>query len=279
LSEPDEPAIHRTLPPDLAEALARARPRLGRFADRIWHADALGSTNDAAARLAGSGAEEGTTVVADAQTAGRGRLGRAWYSPPGAGLYTSVVLRSAVPHSADSTPSRLSLLTLAVGVALAEALRLATALPVDIKWPNDLMIGRRKVGGILAEGFKVGAPSGFVVVGFGINLRTAAYPPDVESRATSVEAELGRPADRGVILAEALAAIDAWLVHLLDGRFGVILSRWQALAPSCRGAWIRWTAAEGTRRGLTAGIDQGGALLVSVGDRTERLIAGEITWE
>lgn len=279
MSEPDDHPVRRTLPADLAEALARARPRLGRFADRTWHADALGSTNDTAARLADAGAEEGTTVVADAQTAGRGRLGRAWFSPPGAGLYASVVLRSGVPRSADPTSIRPSLLTLAVGVALAEALRAVTALPVDIKWPNDLLVGRRKIGGILAEGFDVATPSGFVVVGFGINLRTAAYPSDVERRATSIEAELGRTVDRGVVLAEALAAIDAWYVHLLEGRFGVILSRWQALAPSCRGAWIRWTAAEGTRRGLTAGVDQAGALLVSVGDRTERLIAGEITWE
>ena len=271
--------MHRALPSDLAEALAASRPRLGRFADRIWYADALGSTNDAAARLAGTGAEEGTTVVADAQQAGRGRLGRAWFSPAGAGLYASVVLRSGFPRSARLAPSSPSLLTLAVGVALAEALRAATALPIDIKWPNDLLVGRRKIGGILAEGFDLATPSGFVIVGFGVNLRTAAYPPDIERRATSIEAELGRPVDRGVVLVEALAAIDAWHVHLLEGRFGAILSRWQTLAPSCRGAWIRWTAAEGPHRGVTAGIDQAGALLVTVGDRTERLIAGEITWE
>jgi BirA family biotin operon repressor/biotin-[acetyl-CoA-carboxylase] ligase len=278
LSQPDDFAVRRLLPDDLAEALARARPRLGRFADRVWHGDAVGSTNDAAARLAAAGAEEGTTVVADAQTAGRGRLGRQWFSPAGAGLYASIVLRSGVPRATALSVAGPSLLTLTAGVALAEALRVATALDVDIKWPNDLLIGRRKLGGILAEGFDLAMPGGYVIVGFGINLRTTAYPPEIRSRATSVEAELGRQIDRGPVLAESLAALEAWLGHLLAGRYSAILSRWRALAPSCRGASIQWAAADGTRSGVTAGVDDAGALLVATDRGTERVIAGEIIW-
>src|SRR6185436_9792131 len=111
--------------------------------------EATSSTNDVAAHLAELGANEGTIVAADAQTAGRGRLGRSWFSPPGAGLYVSIVLRPSGDLSKTGNPS--ALLTLASGVAIAEGVGASTGLPVEIKWPNDVMIGRRKLAGILAE--------------------------------------------------------------------------------------------------------------------------------
>src|SRR5690606_6342284 len=140
------------------------------------------STNDEAARLAAAGATQGTTVVAAAQTAGRGRLGRAWFSPPGAGLYASVVIRD---------PRAAPLLTLAAGVAIAEGIRAAAGLPVEIKWPNDLVVDaglgrRRKLAGILTEGSSGVDGLQFVIVGFGVNLLPAAYPADIADRATSL---------------------------------------------------------------------------------------------
>src|SRR5690242_19863216 len=183
------------VPDELAPALAAAAGRLGPFEARIRFMPSVGSTNDVAAALAQAGAGEGTTIVAEHQTAGRGRRGRTWFSPPGAGLYVSVVLR---PGDSDSLTPAVTLLTLAAGVALAEGVRAATGLPVGIKWPNDLVVERRKLAGILAEA--VGSPGvSAIILGFGINIRPAAYPPEIASRATSLESELGRPVERGLV--------------------------------------------------------------------------------
>ena len=132
-----------TLPDDLATALAMAGDRPGIFGRRVlWYAE-VGSTNDVAAALADRGEPEGTVVVADAQSAGRGRHGRAWASPPGAGLYMSTLTRPAA-HA-------VGLLTIAAGVAIAEGIQAATGLQPQLKWPNDIYMDGRKLAGILAE--------------------------------------------------------------------------------------------------------------------------------
>jgi len=270
---PDRPG--GTLPDDLAAALGPAHERLGPFASRLRHVASVGSTNDIAAALAASGAAEGTAVVADQQTAGRGRRGHTWFSPPGSGLYVSVVLR---PGGADDAARAITLLTLTAGVAVAEGVRAASGLPAAIKWPNDLLVERRKLAGILAEA--VASPHGVqaVVLGYGINVRTSAYPPELASRATSIEAELGRPVDRGLVLAETLAALAARYADLAAGRFDAILGAWRAMAPSSRGATVEWATPDGPRRGRTDGIDDDGALLVRTDAGLERIIAGELTW-
>ncbi|MBE3072639.1 MAG: biotin--[acetyl-CoA-carboxylase] ligase [Acidobacteria bacterium] len=271
MSRPPDLPAPLALPDDLADAVARAGSRPGSFGADLLYFGTVGSTNDIAARFALAGARDGTTVLAEAQSAGRGRMGRAWFSPPGAGLYASVIIR-------PETAQPVSLFTLVAGVALAEALRATTALPVDIKWPNDLVVGRRKLCGILAEGHASHGRLQHVVVGFGINLRSAAYPAQIADRATSVEAELGRPVERGTVLAASLAALAARYEDLRASRFGAILSRWRALSPCSSGAAIEWTTAGGAHRGVTAGIDDDGALLVRADDRVERIIAGEVRW-
>jgi BirA family transcriptional regulator, biotin operon repressor / biotin---[acetyl-CoA-carboxylase] ligase len=138
-------------PPELADAIAGARDRLGPFGARVLYFRTTGSTNDIAASLAAEPDAFGTVVIADAQTAGRGRRGRTWFSPAGSGLYVSVVVTPA--RSATDPGRATTLLTLATGVALAEGVERATGLAPAIKWPNDLLIGRRKVAGILAEAF------------------------------------------------------------------------------------------------------------------------------
>lgn len=238
--------------------------------------ESTASTNDVAARLAESGAEEGTIVVAERQTAGRGRHGRVWFSPPGAGLYVSVIVRPASDESNDENPA--ALLTLASGVAIAEAVRAVTGLPAEIKWPNDVLIGGRKLAGILAEAAVQAGTLQFVVVGFGVNLRPAAYPPELAPRVTSIEAETSRPADRAVLVAEILAAMGERCADLRAGRFDAILSAWRRLAPSVPGARVEWDSPAGVVRGRAEDIDRHGALLVRVGERIERLIAGEVRW-
>src|SRR5688500_14004340 len=212
--------------------------RLGRIGHRMHWLEKTGSTNDVAARLAELGAEEGTTVVAEMQTAGRGRHGRVWFSPSGAGLYVSVIIRPGSGTLHENNPA--GLLTLASGVAIAEAVRAVTGLPAQIKWPNDVLIGGRKLAGILAEAAVQAGALQFVVVGFGVNLQPAAYPLELAPRVTSIEAETSRPSDRAVLLAEILAAMGERCTDLRAGRFDVILSAWRRLAPSLPGARVEW---------------------------------------
>lgn len=281
-----------TLPPDVRDALEASRADRGAFGEPLYFYPAIGSTNDAAARLAEAGAPEGTTVVAEEQTAGRGRSGRSWFSAPGAGLYVSVIIRpdaaSTVPGGSfrkmgsgtefHILPSEIGLLTLAAGVALATAVREATGLQPNIKWPNDLLCGHRKLAGILAEASATGAGLDAIVVGFGINVRQVAYPADLADRATSIEAELGRPIDRGLLLARALARLSAVREALRRGETAAVLDQWRRLAPSAAGRPVSWTGTAGERRGITAGIDQDGALLVDTDGARERIIAGEVIW-
>jgi BirA family transcriptional regulator, biotin operon repressor / biotin---[acetyl-CoA-carboxylase] ligase len=283
-SLPDGLSSPQPLPDELAEALARASARLGPFSSRVLYFSEVPSTNDLAGRLAARGAEEGTVVVAEAQSAGRGRLGRSWFSPPGAGLYVSLILRPADspadrPGQPPTGTARVpSLITLTAGVAVAEALRKSAGVPVQIKWPNDLVLGVRKLGGILTEAAGDGVAQGHAVVGIGINLRTTAYPSEIADRATSIESELGRPVDRGVVLAEILAGFAARYADLSGGRIDAILARWRDLAPSSRGARVAWTGPEGHQEGTTAGIDDDGALLIRAGTTLQRVIAGEVRW-
>jgi BirA family biotin operon repressor/biotin-[acetyl-CoA-carboxylase] ligase len=260
------------LPADFAEALERAGPRLGCLGSEIVFFWTVGSTSDVAAALAARGDREGAVVVAGAQTAGRGRRGRTWFSPPSSGLYVSLVL---APGRARVTPDRaIALLTLAAGVALAEAVELVAGLEADIKWPNDLFVGRRKLAGILAEGVSREA----VVLGYGINVGPMAYPRELSDRATSLELELGRPIDRAILFAETLAALASRYHDLLEGRFDAILDAWRTRSPASQGARVSWETVAGSRSGMTVGVDERGALLVDLGDRIERVVAGELTW-
>ena len=188
----------------------------------------------------------------------------------------SVVL---APASATADPARATtLLTLGAGVALAEGIEQATGLRVDLKWPNDLQVSRRKIGGILAESSGAGDRSDTVVVGYGINVLSTAFPPELRDRATSLESELGRAVDRHHLLAETLASLSQRYEDLLAGRFDAILDTWRRLAPGASGARVAWTTNAGTASGVTAGIDDLGALLVRVGDKVDRIVSGEVSW-
>jgi len=323
--------LHQPLPDDIARRLAAHAAALGAFARVPQYHACVSSTNDVAARLAEAGAPEGAWVLADEQTAGRGRRGRTWASPPGAGLYLSVVFRPtvtgpasggtfgaagpsteepvvSVPVAHGSAPNAsvasraiahahdtraTSLLTIMAGVAAATSVRAATGLAPTLKWPNDVVIEPpaspgdstragfsrfRKLAGILAEASATGGDLQFVVMGIGINLTPAAYPPDVAARATSIEGELGRPADRALVLIELLSALADGRRALLDGRADDVLRAWRASAPSSIGRRVRWQAG-GPRAGVTQGIDETGALLVRTENGAERIIAGDVEWE
>jgi BirA family biotin operon repressor/biotin-[acetyl-CoA-carboxylase] ligase len=254
-----------SIPEEFADALTWARPRLGSLASRtLWFPD-VGSTNDIAAALADHGAAEGVLVIADRQTAGRGRLGRAWVSPPGAGIYASVVLRPD-PYSA-------SLLTLAAGVAVAEGIGAACGLAVHMKWPNDVHVDGRKLAGILAEG-----TAGQVVLGIGINVQAARYPPEISGRVTSIEIELGRSVDRGLVLAECLASLSAHYLDLQERKGSRVIDAWRQRAAPMLGRRVEWDAAGERQTGQAQNIDDEGALIVKVGTGSVRITSGEVRW-
>ena len=266
--------MSETLPDEIAAALEHSADRRGHIGFPVHYFTEISSTNDEAARLAELGAPEGTTVIAAAQTAGRGRFGRTWFSPPGAGLYASVICRTvtAAPY-----------LSLAGGVAVADGIHAATGLPVEIKWPNDIVVhagaGRwRKLAGVLSEASSTTEGVQHVILGFGVNLRSAAYPPEISERATSVEVELGREVPPGPILAETLVALSERLAQLAAGERVALLARWRVLAPTATGAAVEWNSASGPRSGRTAGIDDDGALRVLVDGGVERIISGTLKW-
>jgi BirA family transcriptional regulator, biotin operon repressor / biotin---[acetyl-CoA-carboxylase] ligase len=258
------------LPADLRRALDAVAGRLGAFAGRATWFPVLPSTNDLASRLADGGAPEGTVVVADRQTAGRGRQGRAWCSPPGAGLYVSVLLRP---------PARATgLLTLAAGVALADGIQAATGFPPVLKWPNDILAHGRKVGGILAEAGTAVRAVQHVVLGFGINISVAALPPEVARIATALETELGRPVDGAAVLAECLAALWREYEQLVAGAERATLDRWRERARPMLGRAVEWDRDGRVLCGVAEDVDASGALVIRSGGGTERLIAGEVRW-
>lgn len=256
-------------PDDLAaalNALRDARPELP--IDVRWHAE-VPSTMDVAAALVSAGAAHGVVVGADQQTSGRGRRGRVWESPPSAGLYFSFIARPPLRANAA-----LPLITLAAGVGVRAGVLAALGWAPQLKWPNDVMVGGRKLAGILAEGLGVGSSEQAVVIGVGLNVLPSAYPPDVAARATSLEAELGRAVDRGQVLAAVLAGLCDSLATL-ERTPGDILQAWRAASPSASGTRVEWDS----RSGTTAGIDDSGALLVRTSSGIERVIAGELTWQ
>jgi BirA family biotin operon repressor/biotin-[acetyl-CoA-carboxylase] ligase len=211
------------------------------------------STNARARALAAEGAPHGTLVTADAQTAGRGRQGRAWVASPGDALLMSLLVRRVDP-----------LLPLAAAVAVCESLA-----PLDtlVKWPNDIWLSpRRKVAGILLEGRP---QEGWAVVGIGLNVRTREFPDELRETATSLTLA-GVETTVPEALAALLAALDRWL----DAPAAEVLSAWRS-RDALRGSPVRWTGGSGT----AAGITDDGALLVETDAGRVELGAGEVHLE
>ena len=261
---------------DLAAAVARAG------LPPIIHLPSVGSTNDEALLLAEAGAAEFSSVLADEQIAGRGRRGRSWASPPGAGMYLSIIVRD------DGLGAEVPLVTLAAGVAVAEAVMDVSGLPVQLKWPNDVVIGWpwRKLAGILCEASALGTAQGALVVGVGVNLQRAAYPPEVAGRATCLDAECDRPVALADLVVASLSRVREHVGHLRAGRRASVLERWRQFGrESLDHRPVVWHDAQGPRRGHAYGVSDTGALLVRAVDpvsgqpRAEQLIAGEVQWE
>jgi BirA family biotin operon repressor/biotin-[acetyl-CoA-carboxylase] ligase len=233
-----------------------------------WYEE-VGSTSDVAKELAEEGAAHGEVVVAEAQTAGRGRRGRGWSSPHGRNLYLSAVLRPELP------PARAPELTLVASVALCQAVRQADV-PASIKWPNDLLVGHRKLAGVLAESHS-GPPASFVLVGCGLNVNQEADDLAVLGRAaTSLQLESGRAIHRGELLVLCLERFEAWLALSLRERSEGLRREWERRLWG-RGRRVRLRDRDLEITAVIEGIAPDASLLVRLDSgEPRRIIAGEI---
>jgi BirA family biotin operon repressor/biotin-[acetyl-CoA-carboxylase] ligase len=261
----------RLYPEEIQQGLAT-----GWLAREIHHFDETDSTNRVALELARANAAHGTTVVAEGQTAGRGRLGRSFFSPPYLNLYTSIVLRPRL-HTADAPT-----LILAAAVAVAEAV--AGALDddeaVEIKWPNDVLLGGLKTSGILMELGAEATRVAFLVLGIGVNLNVPreSFPDEFRSLATSLSSHAGRPIDRVAFARRLYHALEEVLdAHAAEG-FAALRPRFESRFRMV-GRRVRVRDLDGSESaGRCAGIDEDGALLLESesGEKT-RVVAGDVT--
>ncbi len=198
-------------PPPLSIDAIRSTLATRALGRRIELHEQLPSTNREAMTLAAAGVEHGTVVLADAQTEGRGRLSRRWFSPPGVNLYCSIVLRQVI--ECDRLSEWLSWLPLMAALAAAEAVETSAGVQVAVKWPNDLLLNGRKVGGILCESGQAGDGLSFQVVGLGLNVNglRSELPRDLQDLATTVRDETTRLSDRNKLLNAFLHELEACL--------------------------------------------------------------------
>lgn len=239
---------------------------------RILRFESLPSTNTELARQASEGAGEGLSVVAEEQTAGRGRLQRAWSSPRGAGLYFSILLQPTIPQD------QWSLITFMAALAVGDALSEVCDVNTDIKWPNDLLSGERKICGILAESVETPAARA-VIVGIGINLTADAYPSELSDVATSVaEASPGGTPERETLLAALLRALSRWysLLHEVDGAEKIVAA-WTSRSSYATGKLVQVANGNEVWQGTTRGVESDGALRLETTDGMKLVRAGDVS--
>jgi BirA family biotin operon repressor/biotin-[acetyl-CoA-carboxylase] ligase len=237
---------------------------------RVFYHERLGSTNDAARQLAEAGETEGTLVIADEQSAGRGRLGRSWVAPARSSLLMSLILRP------DLSPRHAPRVTMAVALGACEAIRAETDFPAQIKWPNDLQIRGKKFAGILAESGIVGEKLEYVIVGIGVNVNfatasVAGIPPD----ATSLATELGKTVPRARLAQAILRLIETYYLRL---RAEENLRDSYKNRLATLNQFVCAQTAQGIVEGHATDVDEDGALIVQRADGSlVQLQAGDVT--
>jgi BirA family biotin operon repressor/biotin-[acetyl-CoA-carboxylase] ligase len=226
----------------------------------------LPSTMYKAIELAEAGCASGTVVVAEEQTAGQGRFGRAWHSEPGTGLYMSEVLRLKI------CPDSLPLVTLALGLATAEALTRAASVAPDLRWPNDVLLNGKKCAGILVQ-----LHDGILITGIGINVNQISFPGELAESATSIRLETGREQDPQSVLPVLIEAIDEHLDNLLQNGREPVLRAFSQASSFVRGRRVVVDQNGAAITGVTEGLDPQGFLFLRQdnGKRT-LIIAGGV---
>jgi BirA family biotin operon repressor/biotin-[acetyl-CoA-carboxylase] ligase len=246
----------------------------GRPTFLIHHLSTVDSTNTYLKKMLQ--APEWTVVTADEQTAGRGRHANHWHSSVGDGLYLSVLLRPTAEPG--SIPRGMGLLSLLAAVAAAEALEGLGLRGIDIKWPNDLLVEDRKIGGILIE--TETSASGLLeraILGIGINLNQVEFPPPLDETATSYRLETGKRLELGLVREAFLERLSRWYRRWQEGEFEEIRRCWLASSSYGSGRVVEVTVAGVRVEGVTAGLDsEGGLLLVTSGGEVRTIVTGEV---
>lgn len=253
--------------------ILQALPENFPWKDTIRHFSTVGSTNTLAKTLAQAGAPAGTVLIADAQTGGRGRMGRSFHSPEGSGIYLSVILR---PHC---HASRLMHLTCATGVAMCEAVKQATGVSPGIKWTNDLVCGTKKLGGILTElSLDPNGNVRYAVVGIGINCtqKPEEFPEDIRQMAVSLATVSQRPVRRSVLAVEMIRSLEKMDRELLVNQ-SAIMDAYRKLCITV-GREISVCSGDTVRYGFAESIGDDGGLIVRFPDgHREEIGAGEVS--
>lgn len=259
------------VPDILTPDMLRQRLRGSLFGKRIYHFFKTDSTNQVALELGHAGEPEGAAIIAEEQTAGRGRAGHSWHSERAAGIYATILLRPRL------APVQAPLLTMMAGLSARAAVQAATGLTVDLKWPNDLMISGKKLGGILTEMHAEPSQVRFVIVGIGINVNQQKFPAELAGASTSLRMETGKVQSRLEVLVQFLRQFESDYKELLSEGSAGVVKRFEAASSYARGKRVRVTNGRESFTGVTAGLEETGVLRVKRDDGEITLvIAGDV---
>ncbi|HTZ33368.1 MAG TPA: biotin--[acetyl-CoA-carboxylase] ligase [Methylomirabilota bacterium] len=260
------------VPDILTPDLLKRRLKGSLFGKRVFHYFKMDSTNRAAIELGLAGEPEGTVVMAEEQTAGRGRAGRSWHSEKGTGLYVSILLRPRL------APAQTPLLTMLAGISAQAAVEAVTGLAPELKWPNDLLLNGKKLGGILTEMHAEPSAVRFVVVGIGINTNQEKFPTELAAIATSLRKESGRITFRLELLVRLLSQFESDYSRFLSEGAQFVVERFQEVSNFAKGRRVRVDTGLESYVGTTAGLSPDGLLLVKrENGPATTVIAGDVT--
>jgi BirA family biotin operon repressor/biotin-[acetyl-CoA-carboxylase] ligase len=260
------------VPDILTPDMLRQRLKGSLFGKRIYHFFKVDSTNRVALDLGHNGEEEGAVVLAEEQTAGRGRAGHSWHSERASGIYVTALLRPKL------SPVQAPLLTMMAGLAAHTAIQAQTGAAVDLKWPNDLLIDGRKIGGILTEMHAEPSAIKFVIVGIGLNVNQEKFPSELSTIATSLRVQTGRAHSRLELLVRLLREFESGYNRFLAEGASSVLERFAAVSSYAHGKRVRVANGKDSFTGVTAGLAPEGLLLVKQDNgQVVTVITGDVT--
>jgi len=260
------------VPDILTPELLRTKLKGSLFGKRIYHFFRTDSTNRVGMELGYAGEPEGVVILAEEQSAGRGRAGRSWRSERGTGIYVTLLLRPKI------SPVQAPLLTMMAGLSAHAAIQARTGLQVDLKWPNDLMLNGKKLGGILTEMYSDTTLVRFVIVGIGINVNQEKFPGELSTMATSLRAETGKNESRLELLARLLREFESDYNRFLREGASSVTARFTKASSYAVGKRVRVANGAESFTGVTAGLAPEGLLQVEREDgQVVTVIAGDVT--
>ena len=231
------------------------------------------STNSKAIKLAEKGEDEGTVIIAETQSKGRGRLGRFWLSPLGVGIYLSIILRPKIlPKDSFS-------IVFLTGIAVAESIKKVTSLSPTLKWPNDILVNDKKIGGILIETKSKKERIDYLVDGIGVNVNTdtSLFPKEIQKKSTSLKKIMGKDIDRNRLIKTLLHSFEKWYFQYIQEGKKKILKEWNKYT-NMTGRKIRADISNRSIKGTVIGISENGLLLLKVKNKIEKITGGDITF-